>query len=88
MARILVIHYTEKGRLPKLTPEQQEEINERLAKALEENPEVKCKGVYVDAEGIGVCEWEAPDAKIVEKIVRDVIKAPYDKVVLVEEQRP
>ena len=84
MAKIIVFHFTEKGRLPKLTPEQGQSIKANLEKALKENPTVKFNGTWIDAEGVGICDWEAPNAEIVEKIVKEAIGAPYDKVVKVE----
>lgn len=48
MARILVIHCTESGRLPKLTEEQKKGLVDQVTKAL-----------AVSEEGIGICDWEA-----------------------------
>jgi hypothetical protein len=45
---------------------------------------VRLNGVFVDEEGVGVCDWEAPNAEVVEKIVKEKIRAPYDSVVAVE----
>lgn len=84
MPKVIVFHLNEKGRLPKLTPEQGQAIKNSLEKALQENPQVKYNGTYVNAEGIGICDWEAPDAETVEKIVKEAIGAPYDAVVAVE----
>ena len=41
---------------------------ERLV-ILKEYPDVKFNGTYVDEKGMGICDWEAPNAvrEIVEK---------------------
>jgi hypothetical protein len=83
MARILELHLTPKGRVPKPTPEQAKSFNEALRKALKENPKVKYKGTFVDKEGVGICDWEAPNAEAVEKIVK-ALGLPYDAIVQVE----
>ena len=83
--RVLVIHCTEKGRLPKLTPEQGEALKENLTKALEENPEVEYKGTWLNPDGIGICDFEAPNTEVIESIVKEKLKAPYDAVVAVEQ---
>ena len=84
MPKVIVVHYTESGRIPKLTEEQKKEIEKKAGEALKENPDVKFNGTFVNEEGIGICDWEAPDAETVEKIVKEAIGAPYDKVIAVE----
>ena len=41
----------------------------------------------MDEEGVGICDWEAPDAAIVERIVKE-LGVPYDKVVAVKQVLP
>lgn len=82
--RIYALHYTEKGRLPKLTAEQAAALKEGMAKALAASPGVAYNGTMFDpASGIGVCDWEAPDAGTVEKILKD-LGVPFDAVVPVQ----
>ena len=40
--------------------------------------------VQWDDEGVGICDWEAPDAEAVERIVKE-LGAPYDEVVAVKQ---
>jgi hypothetical protein len=84
MVKVLVFHYTDKGKLPRLSPEEAETIKKSIDEALQANPEVRLNGVFVNEEGVGVCDWEAPNAEVVEKIVKEKIRAPYDSVVAVE----
>jgi len=76
MAKILVFHYTEKGRLPKLTKEQLNDISNRIYDELKNYPDVKFNGTFIDEEGRGICDWEAPDTKVVEEIIVNVLGAP------------
>jgi hypothetical protein len=55
-------------------------------KALKQNPQVKYKGTFVDKDGVGVCDWEAPNAQAVEKICKG-LNLLYDAIVQVEELR-
>ena len=84
MVRVLVIHCTEKGKLPKMTPEQGEELKKTVGKFLEENPDVTYNGSFLDPDGVGICDFEAPSAEVIERLVRDLVKAPYDVIVPVE----
>lgn len=82
--KVYAIHCTEKGRLPKLSPEQAAGLKEGMAKALAANPGVKYNGTMFDPNtGIGVCHWEAPDAEAVEKILNN-LGVPFDAVVAVQ----
>jgi hypothetical protein len=85
MARILELHLTPKGRVQKpATPEQLKQFKEAFEKVLRQNPQVKYKGTFVDKDGVGVCDWEAPNAQAVEKICKG-LSLPYDAIVQVEE---
>ena len=85
MARILELHLTPKGRVQKpTTPEQLKQFKEVFEKALKQNPQVRYKGTFVDRDGVGMCDWEAPNAQAVEKICRG-LNLPYDAIVQVEE---
>ncbi|MCW3136298.1 MAG: DUF4242 domain-containing protein [Canidatus Methanoxibalbensis ujae] len=83
MAKVLVFHFTEEGRLPKLSGEERREIMNRFYEILKEYPDVKFNGTYVDEKGMGICDWEAPNAvrEIVEKALG---KPPVDPVVVVK----
>lgn len=84
MAKFYVFHYTDKGKIPPLTPEQGAEIKKAMEDALAKNPAVKYNGTMFDPNtGIGICDFDAPTAKDVEAIlIAD--GAPYDIVVPVE----
>jgi hypothetical protein len=54
---------------------------------LKKYPGVQFKGTFVDERGVGVCDWEAPDAATVERVVKE-LKVPYDRVVAVRQVLP
>jgi len=84
MAKFLVMHYTDKGKISPLTPEQGAEIKKAMEDALAKNPAVKYNGTMWDpSTGIGVCDFDAPTAKDVEDVLA-AEGAPYDVVVPVE----
>ncbi|MGB3459583.1 MAG: nickel-binding protein [Halobacteriota archaeon] len=76
MAKIVVFHYTEAGRLPKLSKNELEDIMKQFYEVLKDYPEVKYNGTYVDENGMGICDWEAPDAEVVKEIVKKVLGSP------------
>jgi len=43
---------------------------------LKDYPEVKFNGTYVDENGMGFCDWDAPNAEVVKEIVEKVLGAP------------
>ncbi|MBA7662762.1 hypothetical protein ES703_70795 [subsurface metagenome] len=82
--KFYVFHYTEAGRLPKVTPEQAAELKKLMEDALAKNPAVTYNGTMVDPNtGIGICDFDAPTAKDVEDVLA-AEGAPYDVVVPVE----
>jgi hypothetical protein len=84
MAKIIVYHYAPAARVPQLTPAQCAEIRQNYDAALRDYPGVVFHGVFVDSEGRGICEWEAPGIEIVKKIITRVDgRPPADDVVLV-----
>jgi hypothetical protein len=85
LVRVLVIHV--RKRMPKLDEKAKGGLLSRAQEVLKRYPNVQFKGTFVDDSGVGVCEWEAPDAATVEKIVKE-LKAPYDKVVAVKQVLP
>ena len=85
MAKVLVFHFTEEGRLPKLSDEERKEIMNRFYEVLKEYPDVRFNGTYVDENGMGICDWEAPNAEVVREIVEKALgKPPVDPVVVVK----
>jgi hypothetical protein len=58
MVRVLVIHL--KKKLPKLDEKAKEELMKKAQEVLKNYPGVQFKGTFVDENGIGVCDWEAP----------------------------
>lgn len=82
MPKVLVIHYTESGRLPRFTDEQKSEIQRKASEILKKYSEVKFNGSYADEDGVGICEFEAPNAEVVEKFCKELGAAPYDKVII------
>jgi len=84
MAKVLVFHYTEGGRLPKLSKKELEDIMKQFYEVLKDYPEVKFNGTYVDENGMGICDWDAPNADVVKEIVEKVLGAPpADPVIVV-----
>ncbi len=84
MSKFYVIHYTEKNRLKKLTPEQTATVVKKFTEALAKNPAVKYNGTMFDPNTmIGVCDFDAPTAKDVEGIQK-AIGVAYDVVIPVE----
>jgi hypothetical protein len=88
LVRVIAIHYTQKGRFPKLTAAQLKELVSKVGKELKKRPEIQFKGTYVDDEGRGICDWEAPNAKAVKDLIDTVGVAPYDAVIEVKRILP
>jgi hypothetical protein len=83
--KIIEFHFTEKGRLPKIGPEQVEGLKKKFAEILKEYPDVKYNGTYANAEGMGICDWDAPNADVVKEIVAKALGAPpADPVIIVQ----
>ncbi len=88
MVRVFVMRYN-KGRLPpaNLTEEMKIDIKEKVGEFLKENPDVKFNGLWVNDDGIGICDWEAPDAETVRKAV-EAVGSTYDEVIEVKRVMP
>ena len=85
MAKVLVFHYTDAGRVPKLSKKELEDIMKQFYEVLKGYPEVKFNGAYVDEDGMGICDWEAPNADVVKEILKNVMGAPHaDPVIVVK----
>lgn len=76
MAKILVFHFTEKGRLPKLSKNELDEIVKKFHQVLIDYPDVKFNGTFVDENGMGVCDWEAPNVEVVKEVIKKALGAP------------
>lgn len=76
-----------KKKVPKLDEKAKQELSKKVQELLSKYPNVKFNGTFVDESGIGICDWEAPDAGTVERIVKE-LKVPYDKVVAVKQVLP
>ena len=85
MVKVFVFHYTKEGRLPKLDETALNDIMKNIYDELKKHPDVKFNGTYIDAQGRGICDWDAPDAEIVNEIVKKILgAAPLDGVAVVE----
>ena len=84
MAKFYVFHFTEKGRIPKLTPEDMEAMKKALPDILAKTPGLQLNGTMYDpTTGIGICDWDSPTKEAVEG-VQKALQIPYDAVVPVE----
>lgn len=82
--KIYVIHCTDKGKLPSLTPEQSAALKKGIDDRLAKHPGMQYNGTMFDPDtGIGVCDWDAADPMDVEEILNE-LGAPYDAVVPVQ----
>ncbi|MFW6384340.1 MAG: hypothetical protein ACOCZC_02970 [Halodesulfurarchaeum sp.] len=91
MARIITMRYSEQGRLPDATREQLEELQANVVETVAEYDDVEFKGTFGNAEGMGICEWEAPDVATVEEIYEEsgaAEMAPSDEIIEVEQVLP
>jgi hypothetical protein len=85
MPKVIVFHFTKEGRLPKLSRKELEEVRRKFLEVLKEYPDVTFHGTYVNEEGMGICDWEAPNAEVVKEIVKKVLGAPpKDPTIAVE----
>jgi hypothetical protein len=73
MVRVLVIHL--KKNLLRLDERAKADLLKKAQEVLKKYPGVQFKGTFVDEEGVGVCDWEAPDAATVERVVKE-LKVP------------
>ena len=69
MSRIIVFHYTDNGRVPKMTEQDIADIKQKFNEVLKDYPQVKLNGIFSSEDGYGFCDWEAPDTETVNEIV-------------------
>lgn len=86
MARIIVYHYTPAARVPALTPAQCAAIRQKFDAVLRDYPGVTFRGVFVDGDGQGICEWDAPSVAVVNEVITKVDgHPPIDGAVMVRQ---
>ena len=84
MVKVFVLRY-DKGKFPPsaLTGEVKSQVGGALENYYKENPGVKFNGLYVNEEGVGMCQWDAPDTESVKRFF-DSIGETVDQIVAVE----
>ena len=60
-----------------------QDVVTKVTEQLRNYPNVKFNGLWVNEDGVGTCDWEAPDAENVKKIV-EAVGSPYDEIVEVK----
>ena len=76
MAKVIVFHYTDEGKLPPLSSEELTGIKKKLDSELKNHPDITFNGTFVDDSGRGFCDWDAPSADAVHKVLKTVLGAP------------
>ena len=85
MAKVIVFHYTDKGKLPRLSKNDLNALMKKFYDELKNHPDVKFNGTLVDEEGRGICDWDAPNAEVVNEIIKKVLgEPPVDGTVVVK----
>jgi len=84
VVRVFVMRYNV-GKLPPagLTDAVKADVGSKVGQFLKDNPDIKFNGLWVNEEGIGICDWEAPSAEIVKNAV-EAVGIPHDEVVEVK----
>ena len=88
MVKVFVMRY-DTGKLPpaSISEETKKDVTEKVGNFLKENPDVKFNGLWVNDDGIGICDWEAPNAEMIKKAV-EAVGLPYDEVIEVKKVMP
>lgn len=76
MLLVTVFHYTDPGKLPRLSEEERRAIRAKFLEILRGYPDVTFYGTWVNSEGRGICLWEAPGAEVVKEIVIKALGSP------------
>lgn len=76
MAKVIVFHYTDDGRLPPLSAEELFDLKKNFDSELKKHPDVTFNGVFIDDSGRGICDWNAPSTDEVNDIIEAVLGAP------------
>jgi hypothetical protein len=84
LVKVFVLRY-DKGKFPPsaLTDEVKEQVGGLLEEYYKENPGVKFNGLWVNEEGVGMCQWDSPDTESVKRFF-DIIGETVDEIVAVE----
>jgi hypothetical protein len=84
LVKVLVLRHN-KGKLPPsaLTDDFKKQVGGAMEKYFKENPEVKFNGLWVNEEGVGICDWDAPNTELVKKFI-DGVGGSYDEIVAVK----
>ena len=69
MAKVIVFHYTDAGRLPPLSTAELTNLKTKFDSELKKHPDVTFNGTFVDDSGRGICDWDAPSAEVVSDII-------------------
>ena len=91
MARIITMRYSEEGRLPDASREELEALQANVVETVAQYDDVEFKGTFANDEGMGICEWEAPDVETVVEIYEEsgaIDVAPSDEIIEVEQVLP
>ena len=91
MARIITMRYSDQGRLPDASREELEDLQENVVETVAAYDDVEFKGTFANAEGMGICEWEAPDVDTVVEIYEEsgaAEVAPSDEIIEVDQVLP
>ena len=59
------------------------QVGGAMEKYFKENPGVMFNGLWVNKEGVGICDWDAPNTELVKRFIESVGGA-YDEIVEVE----
>lgn len=86
MARILVIFQSQEARLPpgEISEEEAEAFKGAITDFVEANPSVNWDGFYVNEDGVGIAEWNAPDADTIKSFYAELEGVSPDAIVEVE----
>ncbi len=91
MARIITMRYSEEGRLPDASHDELEDLQANVVETVEKYDDVEFKGTFANDEGMGICEWEAPDVDTVVEIYEEsgaIEVAPSDEIIEVDQVLP
>ena len=85
MTKVYVLHYSRRGRLPKLSKEEEKEFKKSIEAHVRKKKGVRYNGTMYDPKtGIGVCNYEAPSKDIVNKVLA-ALNIPHDDIVKVKQ---
>lgn len=91
MSKVLAIRYTDDGKLPDVPEKEFQQLQDTVMELLEQRDNIEFNGTYVNEEGIGVCEWDAPSAEDVQEIYEEAgvnRMAPADDIIEVDQAMP